>query len=131
MTVASQVQSAHLLPSGKVLVASEPDITMELYNPATGTWSPNCPSIYPARRSFAVTLLPTGDILLTGGSQRIFAMGDSYVCDPDTRSWTRIDQMPQARRHHIAIVLHSGQVLVSGGGYDMPQESAHLLSPVP
>ena len=44
-----------------------PTTTAELYNPATGTWSPANP-LNTARTDAAATLLPNGKVLVAGGS---------------------------------------------------------------
>jgi hypothetical protein len=67
-----------LLPNGKVLVAggmifpagmfSSPIYTnsTEMYDPLTGTWTPN-PPLAVKRGSHTATLLPNGKVLITGG----------------------------------------------------------------
>ena len=65
--VAHTSHTATLLPNGKVLVAggtyNQPQQTAELYDPATGRFSP-APGMSPERRDgFTATLLTTGEAL--------------------------------------------------------------------
>ena len=68
-----QTHTATLLPSGKVLVAGGVSYfggvfptTAELYDPATGKWSPTLPLVS-GRRDHIAALLPTGKVLVAGG----------------------------------------------------------------
>ena len=63
--------TATLLPNGKVLVAGGYNgfgslSSAELYDPATGSWSPTG-SLGTARDSHTATLLPNGKVLVAGG----------------------------------------------------------------
>ena len=64
--------TATLLNSGKVLVAagngsaSGYEITAELYDPATETWTPTG-SLLDFRKQHNATLLASGKVLVTGG----------------------------------------------------------------
>ncbi|HYP21833.1 MAG TPA: kelch-like protein, partial [Chloroflexia bacterium] len=54
------------LPSGKVLVAGD-STTVELYDPATGTFSRVAGSLDTERLYQTATTLPDGRVLITGG----------------------------------------------------------------
>jgi hypothetical protein len=91
--------SATLMPNGKVLIAggeTDPNNypasgTAELYDPATGTFSPTGVMLQ-AQWSNSATLLPNGKVLITGGTTgltsccRIAAVPELY--DPSTGSFT-------------------------------------------
>ena len=65
----------------------------------------------------AATLLPSGQVLVTGGigpSDNGTAISQLY--DPVAGSWTQTGAMSVARFGHTATLLPSGKVLVTGGG---------------
>jgi hypothetical protein len=116
-----------LLPNGQVLLAGgDQDGTAatatssaELYNPATGTWTPTG-SMNVARAGHTATLLPTGQVLVAGGegtcvsfSCPVLASAELY--NPATGAWTPTGSMNVARTGHTATLLATGQVLVAGG----------------
>jgi N-acetylneuraminic acid mutarotase len=114
--------TATFLPGGKVLVAGGGDgntgvLTAELYDPATGSWTPTGNLI---ATSFADTaiLFPTGKVLLVGSGP-----GTSQVYDPTTESWTATGSLPHGRRYFTATLLLNGKVLVAGG-FDINGTSA-------
>src|SRR5690349_12485635 len=85
--------AATLLADGKVLVAGgaydifNADLsTAELYNPATGTWSPTG-SLARERESHTATLLPNGKVLVAGGVVRggyTITLASAELYDPAT-----------------------------------------------
>ncbi len=86
--------TATLLPNGKVLVAggmfdvpSENSKTIlasaELFDPATGLWSPTDPLSAP-RYNHTATLLPNGKVLVAGGFNNATALASCELYDPDT-----------------------------------------------
>ena len=90
--------TATLLANGQVLVAGGQDVNgftlveAELYDPATGYWSPTG-SLYDEPVQSTATLAPA------------------------TGTWTPTGSLATARFHHTATLLANGQVLVAGG-YD-------------
>lgn len=66
--------TAHLLPSGEVLIVagSHPGalLTTELYNPSTGTFSYG-PSLNARRQGHASAMFPNGQVLAVGGWQNV------------------------------------------------------------
>ena len=115
--------TATLLPSGKVLVAGGQGAcrgaddcilsSAEIYDPATGVWSPTG-SLKNARAGHTATLLPDGRVLVIGGERRETTM---EVYDPSTGSWTFVALLVN---HWLpgftASLLTSGEVLIAGGG---------------
>jgi Kelch motif/Galactose oxidase, central domain len=135
MKVARSGQTATLLPNGQVLVAGggcnggfmacSPDTTLstlssaELYNPATGKWR-FTGGMRTGRQYQTATLLPAGDVLVTGGLNNC----DEGVCTdtstaelyhPSTGKWTSTGSMHTVRERHTATLLPDGDVLVAGG----------------
>jgi len=71
--------TATLLPNGKVLVVGGDFLfgvlaSVELYNPATGTWS-ETGSLATGRTSHTATLLPSGKVLIAAGENFINDVG--------------------------------------------------------
>jgi MYXO-CTERM domain-containing protein len=123
MATARSSHTATPLPSGKVLVTGGRSQNVgwggfldsaEVYDPATGTWSPTG-RLATARFRHTATLLPSGKVLVTGGSTSggIFASAEVY--DPATGTWSPTGSMATARQSHTATLLPSGKVLVAGG----------------
>jgi hypothetical protein len=68
------------------------------------------------RTAFTATLLPSGMVLVAGGTgytANCFASAELY--NPSTGSWTATGSMTQPRCLHTATLLSSGDVLVAGG----------------
>jgi hypothetical protein len=113
--------SATLLPNGKVLVAagnSGQFPNAELYDPASGTWTPTgSPAmLYPFHTA---TLLPNGKVLVAGGGVRaITVRASAELYDPASGTWTTTGSLAHARHDHTATLLPNGKVLVVGGWYD-------------
>lgn len=126
MHIARQEHTATLLRSGEVLVAGGMDCTAscrilasaELYNPRTRKWR-STGTMHTARRDHTATLLPNGQVLVTGGYGggcppcRTLASAELY--DPHTGGWRQTGHMVGARFSHIATLLPTGKVLVLGG----------------
>ena len=121
LTTGRMQETATPLSSGKVLVAGGYDVfqtalaSAELYDPATGSWSPVAPmSVHRAEQS--ATLLADGRVLVAGGfddSSNLLSSAELY--DPVTGSWTTLPPMTGARAGHTATLLSDGRVLVAGG----------------
>ena len=109
-----------LLPNGKVLVgggldnAGNPLASAELYDPASGTWTPTG-SLGTGRVQAASTLLPNGQVLVAGGSDGTSDLASAELYDPASGTWTPTGSLATAREHHTATLLPNGKVLVAGG----------------
>jgi len=133
------LHAACLLNDGRVIVAGgtstlTPDVvaaitgtlnTAEVYNPTTGTWS-NTSNIGGYRLAPALTALPNGQAMISGGVQVSFFFGiptsASSVTtvqrwNPTTGSWSSGPNMAQARAGHQynQVTLNDGRVLMTGG----------------
>ncbi|GAB2491100.1 hypothetical protein GCM10027082_47750 [Comamonas humi] len=136
--------TATLLPSGKVLVAggvsgaggsSASVLEAELYDPATGLWSP-AGTLPPGTGGISpgATLLPSGQVLLTGGFDPISAAhASSQLYDPVANAWTSAPPLTTARGLHASVLLPMGHVLAVGGldntGAGVPLSSAERYDP--
>lgn len=123
--------TATLLPDGRVLIAGgqEPGTSgcppgesyavAEIYDPATGTFSLTG-TLNAARSCHTATLLPSGEVLITGGMK--FTSPGASVCldsaelyDPTAGTFSVIGNMGRARCNHRATLLSNGNVLITGG----------------
>ncbi|MEV6397447.1 DUF6603 domain-containing protein [Streptomyces sp. NPDC051907] len=96
----------------------------ELYDPATGRWSPAA-SLGAARKGCQATVLADGSVLATGGDGPavpaagrfgLAALASAEQYSPAADAWTPVAAMPAGRSRHRAVLLRSGRVLVVGGG---------------
>ena len=85
-----------------------------------------------ARSLHSATLLPNGQVLITGGastSSGILAGAEVY--DPDANTFRSVGTMTTARRMHTATLLPDDTVLIVGGyGQGGALASAELFDPV-
>jgi hypothetical protein len=135
MTSARTLHTASLLPNGKVLVIGgfdqgnqvvptappKPEASAELYDPATGSFTP-AGTMGIARAVHTATLLPNGKVLIAGGGTHsgglpFFGEGiaESEVYDSATNSFTTTGAMGTPRYAHTATLLPNGKVLIAGG----------------
>jgi hypothetical protein len=123
--------TATLLPSGEVLACGgfypvDAEYgggysigTVERYVPASGTWSELPPVVTP-RHDHTATLLPSGKVLLTGGTLGLIGkelvLSTAEVYDPGTGTSVMTAPLPLGLTGHTATMLPSGDVLVTGSG---------------
>jgi hypothetical protein len=124
--VAHTCHSATLLPNGKVLIAGggygQPRQTAELYDPATGQFSP-APGMPPdLRDGFSATLLATGEVLLAGGysvhggyAARGDILDSAVLYNPAANTFRPARRMVMPRAGQTATLLADGRVLFTGG----------------
>jgi WD40 repeat protein len=116
LTVASGGVQATRLVDGRVLVVHACTSTAELYDPATGTFSPT--GDMTARHGQTSTLLTDGRVLVTGGATCDDSGGvwtTAELFDPATGTFSPAGSMGSPRQGHTATLLPDGRVLVAGG----------------
>jgi hypothetical protein len=129
-------QSATLLVNGKVLIVGgvdttnlnspKPTASAELYDPATGSFSPTN-SMGAARDGHSATVLADGRVLMTGGTNDLSA----EVYDPVSGFFSPTGNMLRPRMNHTATLLSNGDVLVAGGSNsDGVEPTAELYDPI-
>ena len=130
--------SATLLPNGKVLIAAGfrkgPDTysqlysrTAELYDPVSKKFA-YTGSMQIARCGQTATLLPGGDVLITGGNNDTPRLASAELYNSSTGVWTRLPDMLSGREGHRAMLLINGKVLIIGGT-ENPDLYAELYDP--
>jgi N-acetylneuraminic acid mutarotase len=108
--VQGNVTRSTILPSGRVLMLTDGSQTGRIFDPASGEWSATGPMSAP--RSLAtLTLLPSGQVLVAGGSN----LDTAERYDEATNEWTPVASMSMVHRAHQAVLLRSGRVLVISG----------------
>lgn len=138
LNVARHLHTATRLPDGRVLVTggrsgdglSGALDSVELYDPATGTWSLGPPMSVPRVLHTATPLLD-GRVLVTGGTsdQQGGALASAELFDPAAQAWSHAGVMARARFSHAAVRLADGRVLVSGGWNGENTASTELYDP--
>ncbi|WP_223633502.1 kelch repeat-containing protein [Corallococcus sp. EGB] len=122
MNVGRENHTATLLPTGKVFVTggfnTSPTTTFfastEVYDPAASQWSP-AGTMGTPRTDAAVALLPSGQVLVTGGRGAFTSSPAAELYDRATNAWTALPDLDVPRERATATLLRSGQVLVVGG----------------
>jgi hypothetical protein len=135
---ASAYQTVALLRDGTVLVAGGVEVDLQgccavigralasaqLYDPDTGSWIETS-AMTQARTYHTSTMLPNGEVLVTGGHSSAGGGTSTYSTDvglataelyePASKSWTATDDLVGRRELHVAVLLADGRVLVAGG----------------
>ena len=139
----NQEEGYTLLPNGKVLNLStestgwgSPDPRLgylsEVYDPATGLWSPvaNMPVILGHSEIGPALTLPNGKVLAMG------ATGKNALYDPQSNSWTAVPDFPKLRNglqeaaaDNEATILPNGNVLVVTSVFTCSTQNCNWLSP--
>jgi N-acetylneuraminic acid mutarotase len=137
--------TATLLPDGKVLVAGGYADTVgsvsggsidavELYDPASGTWTATG-SLVTSRLGPTAELLPNGKVLVAGGVNIAYPAHYTFLTsaelyDPASGTWAVTGSMSTPRSSHTSTLLPGGKVLVAAGyDYGRTLGSAELYDP--
>jgi hypothetical protein len=122
MTVSRDFHTATLLGNGKVLIAGGRTgtgssytylATAELYDPATGVFSP-AGSMLSLRYGHTATILSDGTILFAGGANP-GAITASDLYDPSTGMFSAAGSMSTGRQYSTATVFGNLGVIEAGG----------------
>ena len=88
----------------------------------SGRWAPTG-SLNSARETYTATLLPNGQVLVTGGFDGLY-LTSAALYDPASGTWIPTANLNDKRTNHTATLLPDGKVLVVGG-----YNSRHLVHP--
>jgi N-acetylneuraminic acid mutarotase len=110
---------------------------VEFYDRARNVWLPARPMTH-SRMLHTATVLPSGQILVVGGTQRdpVVPRYDVELFNPMTNTWSEVARLQTPRYAHTATLLPSGKVLVVGGfsglagGQNVAVASAEIYDPV-
>src|SRR5262249_22223915 len=105
-----------LVGTGQVLVVGGGDgvvawPTAEIYEPATGEFTPVGNLSVSRGAGHSATLLASGQVLIVGGTNT----AEVELFDPGTHSFSLTAEIGTARGGHSATLLPSGAVLIAGG----------------
>jgi hypothetical protein len=90
-------------------------LAISSFNLTAQSWS-GTDSMESRRFYHTATLLPSGKVLVTGGSPDHYSgQDDCEIYDPSTGTFSSTEPMSIDRSHHTATLLPSGKVLVTGG----------------
>jgi hypothetical protein len=127
MTTARFQHTSTLLPNGQVVIAGGqtvnsantayvPTVSIEIYDPTTGTFSPGG-GLLTARSLHTATLLPNGQILFAGGLGAAgVAIKSAEIYRPSNHASTAVSDMTIERAGQTATLMQNGQIVVIGGG---------------
>ena len=108
------------------VIPAPPTTTVEVYDPATDSWTLATPMLRAVTNHAAVAL--NGKIYVIGGQEEFLPMSDAVQeYDPVTQQWTLRNSMPTAREAIGAAVLDGRIVVVGGssGGMDVATVEAY------
>ena len=93
----------------------------ELYDPATGMFSPVAP-MADERQSHTATMLADGRVLVAGGG-----VASAELFDPSAARWLAAGALGSARSGHSATLLENGQVLIAGGERNLGADGGNVI----
>ena len=109
--------------SKQVLRVSLPDIVSQTISQSTTTKSPALWYLLPGSPltcSAAITL--HGSLLTVGGRYDNDTSSTAiYLYQPESKEWTKVGELPNARRYCSCVLIPSGEMLVAGG-YDSSKQ---------
>ncbi len=125
MTTPRALQAAVTLHDGRVLICggtSNANVggvldSAEIFDPIAGTFTPTG-SMTVGRQGHTATVLPHGEVLITGGTRNIgfrAQLASAEIYDPNSGTFHAVGSMSTPREGHTATLLRDGRVLIAGG----------------
>jgi galactose oxidase-like protein/glyoxal oxidase-like protein len=103
-----------LAPNGKLFYAGENQRSRWLKITGTGAWTSGPNRLYGTRDYGAAVMYNEGKILYVGGG-RTTNTAETIDLTQSSSAWSWTGSMAFPRRHHNAVILPTGEVLVVGG----------------
>lgn len=103
-----------LAPNGKLFYAGESQRSRWLHLSGTGLWTSGPNRLYGIRDYGAAVMYDEGRILYVGGGHTT-ATAETIDLRQTSPTWSWTGSMSYPRRHHNAVLLPTGEVLVVGG----------------
>lgn len=136
MTTARSYHSATLLPNGKVVVmggiaaAGGVLTSIEIYDPASGTWSTSAATLATPRKAHTSILLPDGRVMVAAGTDSSgAAISTVEIFSSTSPGWSGTGSMGAVRSQTQAVTLPDGKVLVPGGYNGGALSTAEVYNP--
>ena len=138
--------SATLLANGTVLIAGGQDVAgrplaaSEIYDPATGIYSPLASPLPMPLWGHTAARLDDGTVLIAGGNgEGGLPVADAQLFDPAAAAFIRVGYMSTPRSQHTGMLLGDGRVLLAGGTdgatavarLELYDPAARTISPAP
>lgn len=114
---ATQLSDGRTLVAGGYYDISSPESTnnIDLYDPATNTWSA-IDTMTEGRAEHTASLLSNGKVMVAGGyNNSTGRLSSAELYDPDSDTWSAVNDMAYGSYDHTATVLPDGKVLIVGG----------------
>jgi len=120
-----ELADGRLMLTGGVLVPSLVNVAnaasiagADIYDPVANTWQAT--TMLHARTGHSATQLPSGDVVVCGGSEGLVSAGVGLdavsIFDLTAGTWTAIAPMTEVRIGHTARVLPDGSLVLLGPG---------------
>jgi large repetitive protein len=137
--IASGPLAGNVLIAGGTSDESGGDVaTAELYDPATGQFTPTGRMSTPRENHSSTWLSPSvvsgslaGNVLVAGGDDASAPSDSAEVFNPQTAAFSPVGAMTTARTLQAAVLLANGKVLIAGGQSSDTEflQSAELFDP--
>jgi hypothetical protein len=112
--ISSDNGTATLLLDGRVLIVGNSATSPELYDPASGTFSPTGAALRDGNFATATRLLD-GRVLFVGGNDANTTFNTAQLYDPETGKFSATGSLIAGRMGQTATLLPDGRVLIAGG----------------
>jgi hypothetical protein len=109
-------QATAPLDSSEAFDARPDPFSAAIFDPATGVFTPLPHALAEPRSNHTATLLPSGLVLVAGGTGPSSELASAELFDPESGTSTLLPaQLGQARQGHTATLRPDGNVLLAGG----------------